>query len=261
MYYWNILHWSQTREYFLFTGKYIFNEFSLLSLERRCRYKSHMVCLFVSAGSTYVGVSEGSFVHNRFNSWPVGSAISHEHSRMPFANRIDPIHIVVTHNSVLYVARPFALWIFCVCEYILGPTGLDLSLKRKFSCHKYHYGMLNSDYWKCSAEIVHVLRSLVLDAFVPSRWPPFHESSLMAYALRFVFLRKSCRFHFTTFTKYVCIVHYHNARSILWGYWRLSSTFHHDKRIFHWHWFCWWACPRVLVTSFSFHFPILRHIY
>lgn len=74
---------------------------------------------------------------------------------------------------------------------------------------------------------------------------------------------KSCRFYFTTFTKYVCIVYYHNVRSILWGYWRLSSTFHHDKRIFHWHWFCWWACPRVLVTSFSFsfHFPILRYIY
>lgn len=45
--------------------------------------------------------------------------------------------------------------------------------------------MLNLDYSKCLAEIVHVLRSLVLDASLPPRWP-FHESSLMAYALRFV---------------------------------------------------------------------------
>lgn len=44
------------------------------------------------------------------------------------------------------------------------------------------------DYLKCPAEIMHVLRSLVLDASLPPRWPPFHESSLMAYALRFVFL-------------------------------------------------------------------------
>ena len=98
-----MLHWSQTREYFLFTGKYIFNEFSLLSVECRCRYKSHMLCLFVSAGSTYVGVSEGSFVHNRFSSWTVGSAILHEHSRMPFANRIDPMSTSLSHTTVLYV--------------------------------------------------------------------------------------------------------------------------------------------------------------
>ena len=115
-------------------------------------------------------------------------AIPHERSRMPFANRIDPMSTSLSHTTVLYVVHHFALWIFCVFEYILGPTELDLSLKCKFSYHKYHHNMLNSDYSKCSAEIMHVLRSLVLDAFVPSRWPPFHESSLMAYALRFVFL-------------------------------------------------------------------------